>query len=458
MKNLQRWLAEYIATLEGNENPITEHDVILKNVPYEVFQEFPKLKEYFNAEPKGYLNEPNPNKSLGLYWELNNLEEVNFKLRAFYYVGYWWVSKEERVYIRVAPKRYRNKAIDFLAVLKELLEDDEISQLIYNHLDGKNFSRKLIHFDFEGPLIPLEDEAEEFFIFTIFSFLYFLEKILRKGLKRDYVKVSENLHSRLKGKILIKETLQRNIFKGNLTRNYCSFYQYSEDILENQILKTTLVQIHKFLLTSSANFLKNSLLEEKVGFLLRNLKNVNTAIVNTSDFQKVSFSPLYKEYKPALILAKAILKRLGLNPFSPIEEVIETNLIVPYWINMPLLFELYAYKWLKQKFEKNTILYQKEFKTSAGKFIPDFLVVKTHSNPAIVADAKYKYIERSPNIEDLKQLSLYGRIKDLKTYLGLSEKEEPKLWFLIPSMETEKNEKVENFTNVFKILIKIPIS
>jgi hypothetical protein len=133
-------LIEKIDPSEGvvSEKPLTEHCVVLDNIPYEVYKE---LKDYFNEEPKEYFGESNPNKSLGLYWELSNLNDKPFSLKAFYYVGYWWVSKEEKVYVRVAPKRDKNKSIDFLAVLKELFEDDEILQWIYEHLDDEAFEK-----------------------------------------------------------------------------------------------------------------------------------------------------------------------------------------------------------------------------------------------------------------------------------------------------------------------------
>ena len=192
MRDLQEWLEEKLGDSFSERqtkkqlNCINEHETILESIPYEDYE---NLKDYFNLPAE----EPSPLKSLGLYWELN-VRNYRFNLKAFYYVGYWWISKEEKVYVRVSPKVFKNGyGIDFAGVLKEILEDGEILDVIYKDLIGDNPSRQLIHFDFNAPLIPLKDDAEEHIVFTILSFIYILEKIVKKGLKRDYVKVRENL-------------------------------------------------------------------------------------------------------------------------------------------------------------------------------------------------------------------------------------------------------------------------
>jgi 5-methylcytosine-specific restriction endonuclease McrBC regulatory subunit McrC len=458
LRDLQEWLEEKLGDSFSERqtkkqlNCINEHETILESIPYEDYE---NLKDYFNLPAE----EPSPLKSLGLYWELN-VRNYRFNLKAFYYVGYWWISKEEKVYVRVSPKVFKNGyGIDFAGVLKEILEDGEILDVIYKDLIGDNPSRQLIHFDFNAPLIPLKDDAEEHIVFTILSFIYILEKIVKKGLKRDYVKVRENLNSRLRGKLIVKETLQRNFLRGNLTRVICNFYRYSEDSLENRILKTTLIQVKKFLFSEAGKILRSSNVEEKVSFLLHGFEKVKTVVVNQYDFQRVKYSPFYQEYKQALLLAKVILQRLGFDPFSHLEGDNKNNLVVPYCINMPLLFELYAYKWLKEKFLGREVIYQKSFYDSSGKeYIPDFLIKKSDENEGIIADAKYKYIENNdPSREDKQQLSLYGRLKELRKFIGIEEDKEPEIWFLIPTFDSNRGkEEIKSFSKMFKIFINLP--
>ena len=45
------------------------------------------------------------------------------------------------------------------------------------------------------------------------QFLNLLKSIVRKGLKKSYYKVQENLNNKVKGKILVSTHIKQNIFK-----------------------------------------------------------------------------------------------------------------------------------------------------------------------------------------------------------------------------------------------------
>jgi len=89
---------------------------------------------------------------------------------------------------------------------------------------------------------------------------------------------------------------------------------------------------------------------------------------------------------------------------------------------MPLLFELYVYSLLKKK-ERN-VLFQTEY--TKRRLRPDFILPEK----GIIADAKYKE-GKTPDVEDLKQLSLYGRIQKLRNLF----KREPTLVLIYPDFE-----------------------
>ena len=89
---------------------------------------------------------------------------------------------------------------------------------------------------------------------------------------------------------------------------------------------------------------------------------------------------------------------------------------------MPLLFELYVYSLLKKE-EKN-VLFQTEY--TRRRLRPDFILPEK----GIIADAKYKE-GKTPDVEDLKQLSLYGRIQKLRNLF----KREPTLVLIYPNFE-----------------------
>jgi len=95
---------------------------------------------------------------------------------------------------------------------------------------------------------------------------------------------------------------------------------------------------------------------------------------------------------------------------------------------------------------------------------PDFII----ENQNIIVDAKYKYWFVNPvndNLkDDLQQLSLYGRIENLKNNIGTEKNNEPLILFVYPNTEKnnvkeikiENSELIKGFTNIYKMGIEIP--
>jgi 5-methylcytosine-specific restriction endonuclease McrBC regulatory subunit McrC len=441
-KSLVEWLKEKEIEVKNEaKEEIEEHLPIASNITIEIFQE---LKDYFPFKTENI--KVDPTKSLGLYLEVK--ENSTFTLKTYYYVGYWWVSEEEKIYVRVAPKKRGGKRINFVKVLKEILEDDYISGIVSKSMDSKDYSRRLFSFNFSSSPIPVDNDSEELTVFAILNFVYLLEKIVKKGLKKDYVRRTVELNSRVKGKLVVKETT-KNFLRGTLTKPVCNFYEYKEDNLVNIILKTALVQIKNFILSSKGKFLQRiPELERKVAYLIWSFENVSFKAIKEKDFKKVRVSPFYPEYRKALSLAKIILQNLGFNPFSSMEDFSVCE-VFPYFINMPLLFELYALKKIKERYGKNAVHYQPKFKCSKeGNFIPDFLVEV--EDEITVIDAKYK---EEPLKEDIQQLSLYGRLKDIR-----KENVEPGIILLMPSFGDNEKEINSNCFHKVKLwYIKIPL-
>ena len=410
MKSLQEWLADTFPNqIEVKEEAITEHSVVayFKEPVTELFKLFP-----WSGEENKFTS------TLGIHWE--QTKEV-FVLKSHYYVGIWWLpTKEGEVYIKVAPKVRQNKRLNFLKVLEEILKDSEVSRFLTGYRGDSIFLIKE-----NAPPIKLEAFDLPYIVFLIVSYLVTLDKLAKKGLKKDYLPVEKALKNRLRGKVLITKTFKRFHSRTDITSNICRFYLYSVDSLENRILKLALWKIKQFLLSPAGQFLNNTFLSTKLKELLHLFEPVSLVKISNRDFQRVKINPFYGEYRVALKLAYAILNWLGFEPFEAVTSK-GTFFVYPYRINMPLLFELYVYSLLRK--QEKDVLFQTEY--TRRKLRPDFILPEK----GIIADAKYKE-GKTPDVEDLKQLSLYGRIQKLRNLF----KREPTLVLIYPDFEG-KNE------------------
>ena len=61
------------------------------------------------------------------------------------------------------------------------------------------------------------------------------------------VRNEQNLVGKAKGKIVFSKNIRFNTLKGRDDRIYCRYLQYSEDILENRVLKAALHKAELFL-------------------------------------------------------------------------------------------------------------------------------------------------------------------------------------------------------------------
>ncbi|EDP75011.1 hypothetical protein [Hydrogenivirga sp. 128-5-R1-1] len=374
-------------------------------------------------------------KNLGLYVKLGN---DGYKLCTYYFIGAWWLEKR-KTYIKVAPKEREGKFADPIAMLNEIVQDTEIA----NHKEFKN----LFYIDTESPSIELEWEDDTFMLFLVIHYLNLLAKLVKKGLKKGFVFVEQDLNGRVKGKINIKKTYQRHMSKGIHTKTTCRFQILTHDFLDNQILKAALIQAIKFVRLMKFEI---SGLNEIMNYLSYLFESVSLKRVLDTDFSKVRHSPFFPEYKEALELARMILKNLGNDPFSNVSKY---TTIQPYIINMPKLFELYVWLKLKGKFSRGKVIYQ----YNANGDIPDFIV----EGKNLIVDAKYKYIDESkPSTEDIGQLSRYGRNKEVrKLALGKHIKNrEPRLVIAYPTFDcfNTKCLKVEGYNKIYKVAVPIP--
>ena len=376
--------------------------------------------------------------------------------RAGYLIGYRWFEKN-KTYLHVKPKEDNGKKIDPLKMFITCLKDPIVSKKM--HKSYKIF--------FDEPFIEIENSKDEITPFLILHFLQVVKYITKKGLKKGYVKVSENLTSKIKGKILIPQTIKHNHLKNRVDKTICSHQIFTTNSIENRMIKIALMQCSKHLY---------AIANESISKLLRQNLNafelVEKIDVKESDFKKIKHSPFYKEYKEALSLAWMIFKRFGFSLYKASDDTQHTK-IPPYQIDMPELFERYVEVQLR-KYHPD-IIDGNDTSVASWQMRPDFLLPKSPNHPSLIIDAKYKYwygneSENAGYKEDYMQLSLYGRDEKVKKHLNEDKDKEVKLLFIYPGFrknEVEKNEAMlkeiadsgkesSKFTNISKLEIVVP--
>ena len=392
---------------------LTEND--LKKINFDI------LKKLIKNELKGFLE----------------YDEENEKIKTDYYIGYRWIEKN-KILLKVTAK----KNVDYFKMFKECLKDEIVVKKI--HKTYEVFPNE--------PLI--EVKKEEITPFIVLHFLTLVQKITKKGLKRGYKRVEENISSKIKGRILISKNIKHNLSKSQLHKNYCKYEKYSIDFLENQILKSAILACKR--LIAKQNFVE---VETWIRELLIHFEFVSDKKIKYYDFFKVKHSPFFKEYKKAFELAKLIFKRVEIFKEKSNDE---TGKIFPYQIKMPELFERYV----ELKLREAGIKYidGNEKAVANCKLRPDFLLTEEK----IILDAKYKFWyykhdECNENFKkDLQQLAIYSIDNKIRELLNIEDDKIAEIVIVYPNEKclnelklVEKYKKAFKYYKMFKIGINI---
>lgn len=320
---------------------------------------------------------------------------------AKYFIGVDWIVPQKAA-IYVEPKLNQETIeVDFLGMLLNSLEATEN----LNHLDG------LFHVDYDQPWITIPTKKDFLSPILIIQFLKLTQRIVRKGLKKSYYRVTENLNSKVKGKILVGEQIKENILKNRLTNTICNYQYYGINNPENQFLKLVIQFVSSWLSTNEY-FLGSQLLS-----LLQYCQPAfeHVAILDNKH-QKIHCkkNPFYKEYEEAIKIGEFILKRFSFNLTKNSNKQTETP---PFWIDMSKLFELYVFQRLKVLFPApEAITYHDSY---LGGKETDILI--RAADKQCVVDCKYKpqYKNISPSLEDKRQLAGYTRQKSVYDKLSI---------------------------------------
>jgi 5-methylcytosine-specific restriction endonuclease McrBC regulatory subunit McrC len=376
-------------------------------------------------------------------------DNISKTLHSSYYIGVDWLIKD-KLAVYVAPKlNNENQQIDYLRMLYSCLK----------HSDVARFTKDLYEIKFEEPYIEIEQKKDLLTPLLVVQFLQLLKTIVRKGLKKSYYKIEQNMNARTKGKVLIAQTLKQNITKNKPTITFCRYEEFGFNCIENRVLKRTLFFVQKYL----------SLFPEYLKFAMPIFNYCNPAFqevdenIDLNKIKGITHNSFYKEYKEALHVANLILRRFGYN-IKEIETLKNRTIKVPpFWIDMPKLFELYILGLLKDKYFN-----QIQFQIQGTYGQPDFILVS--DNGKMIIDTKYKrkYQQEKYEPDDVRQLSGYSRDIKVLSRLGFmtTEEQDKVIDCLIIYPDQTASEKLADdlktnpiigFTRFYKMSIKLPV-
>ena len=390
-------------------------------------------------------------------FEIKRTNEGEVCLQAGYYIGALWLVKHHK-FVYIEPKMNKKQIAEGSPIQEEeWAEIDYLKMLLsITGLDPKD-TQDLIKIYWDEPPITIEQQKDTLTPFLMVQFLLLLKRIVRKGLKKSYYTVEENLNSRIKGKIQLGKHLKQNVFKNKLTAHVCRYQEFGMDSLENRFLKKVLQFIISFKNTHPNYFAGNDKsICELITYCSPYFELISEEI-NIENLKKLTTNTFFKEYEEAICIGKHILKRFSYNITETTQQKVT---IPPFWIDMPKLFELYVYKKLQEQFGgREEVLYH---------FIADYTELDFLLNTPeykMVIDAKYKPIyEDSRVIDDIRQVSGYARLTKVYEKLGLKDSNELIDCLIIyPSLEENKElnfkklDTIKGYAKIYKQSISIPL-
>lgn len=309
---------------------------------------------------------------------------------ASYYIGASWLVKNELAVI-VTPKM---KNIDFVTMFLAALEVDTKNESDYfAHCYG-------IHFD--EPTIETNEQLNQLTPLLVLHFISLLERLVKRGLKKDYIIREENLKTKVKGRLLFTKHLQKNVFQQRSDRVYCQFQEYTDDIPENRLLKKALLFADRIINNYESLKAQSSYsdIQSRLSKLKNRLGDISDEI-EPYQVQKLSANKLFKEYKEAIRVAKMLLRRYDYS-ISEASQVQHTT--PPFWIDMSRLYEMWVFSQLEKAYPSQI---QFQVKGHCGTAV-DFI----KKDECLIMDAKYKPHYDYSNkgiINDIREISGYAR-------------------------------------------------
>ena len=337
---------------------------------------------------------------------------------------------------------------------------------VTNVPESNNELKGLVQIDWVAKPIEIQQKDDKLTPFLVVQYLQLVKAIVKKGLKKNYYKVQENLNNRVKGKILVGQHIKQNVFKNRFTNTFCEYQQFGEDHAENRFLKKVLQFASSYIENHEKLFGDKFIeLQHTINYCRPAFELISNQ-VNDYELKHIKHNPFYKDYANAIDLGKKILKRFAYNITQTTNDKVVTP---PFWIDMPRLFELYAYSKMIEAnpTDRKAIHYQ--FSTH-GNFL-DILVSKPDFQ--MVIDAKYKLHYQNGHLhQDIRQVAGYARLNKVREKLKVTDDRNIDCLIIYPDMEkgimdfsleniiNQKNKeenKIKAYHKVYKLGVMLPL-
>lgn len=252
----------------------------------------------------------------------------------------------------------------------------------------------------------------------IAEFLRCVEKIVKRGLRSDYVRCEDNLFA-LRGKLLMAQHLRQNLCRRD--RFYTAFDEFSPNRAENRLLHSALQRVRSWARTPA-----NQRLARELCFVFA---DIPTSADIAQDFQKLRLDRGMVQYEPALDWARLILA--GDAPLPAAAKHAAPSLLFP----MEKVFEAFVAKHLRKQLEDGYTLkahssaeylvkHQAEGEKKASSWFqlkPDLMIQQGKKNIAVL-DTKWKVLDscegNSKDKYGLAQADFYQLYAYGQYYLG----------------------------------------
>ena len=398
-------------------SPITGNE----HLSLEFKEEHQPIKEWLAAHSHQTKME-----TLGVYSGQGGLRPGNF-------IGMVWVGKgDDKAVLQVDCKFI---GMDYIKMFYECAADRNVG----DHFD-------CLHFWADQELISTEKKDEDFSLLIAVAYLRELKALCSRHLRRHFLRERQNFAGKVKGKILTGENLRRNVLRCRPDRVYCEYQSVSDDILENRILRTALERAARYVARNKikTESVKEELprVQEWIRLCRSRLCGVSIARIRPRDFAAARKRGVFAHYARPLQLAKAVLRQLGFNPQTEINESAKTP---PYAINSEELFERFAELKLREHFRKKDLelVARGQFSGGSGDSFsvnvkPDFYVKRGGEGVVRILDAKYKEFNGKPLEADMYQVIAYSRHKKLLEKIG-GENTTPLVALIYPSLDGDEN-------------------
>ena len=372
------------------------------------------------------------------------------QLKLSYFVGVDWLRVgEHALYVEPKLDGADGPRTDYLGMLLSALR----------HPDLFDATRDLFVIDFDATPVTIAQQQDLLTPLLAVQFLHVVRRLVRKGLKRSYYAVERTYAAVIKGKIQVAKTVKRHLVRHRQIDTVCTHQEFGFDGWENRLLKLALRFVQRYL---------PALGTLPVGGRITAIfHEVMPAFAQVSEEaaaherQRAPVNVFYREYDEGIRLARLIMRRFGynLNRAQPQEQV----LTPPFWIDMSKLFELHVLGLLKNA-HRHAVIYHAQ--GNYGE--PDFLL-RTEQAQMII-DAKYKrgYAHRHfYSIDDIRQMSGYGRDRKLLCRLGLPPGTVATCLIVYPaehstgcaateSIDLEQKAAMAEFEQFYKIPVTLP--